>query len=81
MIKGGDNMTFGENLRKIRKGKKISQIRIYKETGFPQTTISDWENNKYLPDVMEALKLAAVLKVTLSQLLNGKSKSPKSKAS
>jgi transcriptional regulator with XRE-family HTH domain len=74
-------MTFGENLREIRKGKKISQIRLHKETGFPQTTISDWENNKYFPDVMEALKLAVVLKVTLSQLLNGKFKSPKSKAS
>ncbi|SFM26283.1 helix-turn-helix domain-containing protein [Pelosinus propionicus] len=74
-------MTFGENLRKIRKEKKISQIMLYKKTGFPQTTISDWENNKYLPDVMEALKLAAVLKINLSQLLNGNFKSPKPKVS
>ncbi|MCC5465775.1 helix-turn-helix domain-containing protein [Pelosinus baikalensis] len=74
-------MTFGENLRKIRKGKRISQTKLFSETGFPQTTISDWENDKYLPDVMEALKLAAVLKVTLSKLLNGKFKSPKPKAS
>ncbi len=74
-------MSFGENLRKIRKGKRISQIKLSSETGFPQTTISDWENDKYLPDVMEALKLVAVLKVTLSKLLNGKIKSPKPKAS
>ena len=55
-------MTFGENLKKIRKGKRISQTKLFSETGFPQTTISDWENDKYLPDVMEALKLGRGLK-------------------
>ena len=72
---------FGQILKKIRTSKNLSQTELSKKTGFPQTTISDWENNKYLPDVMDALKLSAALKVTLSQLLNGNSKFPKSKAS
>ncbi|WP_071524650.1 helix-turn-helix domain-containing protein [Pelosinus fermentans] len=30
-------------LKKIRASKKISQTELSKKTGFPQTTISDWE--------------------------------------
>ncbi|MBU2703780.1 transcriptional regulator with XRE-family HTH domain [Sporomusaceae bacterium BoRhaA] len=72
---------FAQIIKKIRASKKISQTELSKKTGFPQTTISDWENDKYLPDVMEAQKLAAVLGVTLSDLLNEKFSFPKHKAS
>jgi transcriptional regulator with XRE-family HTH domain len=72
---------FAQIIKKIRASKKISQTELSKKTGFPQTTISDWENDKYLPDIMEAQKLAAVLGVTLSDLLDGKFSFPKHKAS
>jgi ribosome-binding protein aMBF1 (putative translation factor) len=38
--------------------------------GKPQTTISDWENEKTLPDVDEAVKLVAALGITITELLN-----------
>lgn len=71
---------IGQTLKKIRASKKISQTELSKKTGFPQTTISDWENDKYLPDVMEALILATVLRVSLSDLLNSPFNFPKLKA-
>jgi transcriptional regulator with XRE-family HTH domain len=65
-------MTFGENLKNFRHAKKISQTKLSEKTGFPQTTISDWENNKYFPDIIEAQKIAAVLGIKISRLLNDK---------
>ncbi|MFA7136194.1 MAG: helix-turn-helix transcriptional regulator [Bacteroidales bacterium] len=60
---------FGTKLRYLRKQLNISQQKLGEETGIPQTTISDWENNKYLPNINEAVKLAAALGVTLTELL------------
>jgi transcriptional regulator with XRE-family HTH domain len=60
---------FGTKLRYLRKQLNISQQKLGEKTGIPQTTISDWENNKYLPDINDAAKLAAALKVTLTELL------------
>jgi transcriptional regulator with XRE-family HTH domain len=68
---------FGKILKKIRASKKMSQAELSKKTGFPQTTISDWETDKYSPDIMEARKLAAALGVPFSELLDEKSQSPK----
>ena len=72
-------MTFGQNLKKFRHEKNISQTKLFQKTGFPQTTISDWENNKYLPNIVEAQKLAKVLGVRLSKLLGDKFDFPKYK--
>lgn len=77
---GRQKIKFGQILKKIRAAKKISQTELSKKTGFPQTTISDWENDKYLPDVMEGLILARVLGVTLADLLEGNFNFPKLKA-
>jgi transcriptional regulator with XRE-family HTH domain len=73
-------MTFGQNLKDFRHRKNISQTKLFQKTGFPQTTISDWENDKYLPNIVEVQKLAKVLGVRLSKLLDDKFDFPKYKA-
>jgi transcriptional regulator with XRE-family HTH domain len=70
-------MTFGQNLKDFRHRKNISQTKLFLKTGFPQTTISDWENDKYLPNIVEAQKLAKALGVRLSKLLRDKFDFPK----
>ncbi len=74
---------FGKILKKIRVNKKLSQVGLSKKTGFPQTTISDWETDKYSPDILEVRRLALALGVTFSELfekiLNENVQSPKLK--
>jgi len=62
-------MLFGTNLRYFRKKQKISQQELGQLIDKPQTTISDWENGKYLPDIDDAVKIASALGVSVSELL------------
>lgn len=73
-------MTFGQNLKDFRHRKNISQTKLFQKTGLPQTTISDWENDKYLPNIVEAQKIAKALDVRLSKLLGDKFNFQKYKA-
>jgi len=76
-FEGGMKMTFGQNLRGIRQAKKFSQTKLFEKTGFPQTTISDWENDKYFPNIIEAQKLARALHIKISMLLKDTFQFPK----
>ena len=60
---------FGTKIRYLRKKLNLSQQKLGEKINIPQTTISDWENNKYLPDINEAVKLAAALGVSVTELL------------
>lgn len=60
---------FGTKLRYLRKRLKISQKKFGEIINTPQSTISDWENNKYLPDINEATKIAAGLGIPITELL------------
>lgn len=62
-------MTFGQKMRSKRKLRGVSQQYLSNKTGIPQTTISDWENDKSLPNVVEAHKLASALECTIPDLL------------
>lgn len=62
-------MVFGTKLRYFRKKQKISQQELGQLIDKPQTTISDWENGKYLPDIDDAVKVASALGVSVSDLL------------
>jgi transcriptional regulator with XRE-family HTH domain len=66
---GGKNM-FGVRARYFRKKRGLSQQELSQMIDKPQTTISDWENGKYLPDVNDAVKLATALGVNLTDLLD-----------
>ena len=60
---------FGTRIRNIRKKLKLSQLQLGQMIDKPQTTISDWETGKSLPDINEAVKLAKALGVRLPDLL------------
>ena len=60
---------FGDNLKKIRKKRKISQGELGEKLSVSKSIISRWENNKLYPQVITLLKIADILNVEPSELL------------
>ncbi|MEO1815300.1 MAG: helix-turn-helix transcriptional regulator [Acetobacterium sp.] len=61
---------LGAELKKLRLERNMSQVDLSKITGIPQTSISDLEQNKYIPKVTTCLALANALGVELRYLLD-----------
>lgn len=55
-------------IKELRKKKKLSQIDISVIMNVKQNTISQWENDKRIPNVIQALKLAEILETTVEKL-------------
>lgn len=56
------------NLKEIRKKKKKSQNDIAKVLNIKQTTVSEWENNKNVPNLKKAYELAEYLEVEVTDI-------------
>lgn len=59
---------IGENLKKIRKSRNLTQEDVAEMTGLPQSTISYIEKNDASPRVDTLLKLAKGIGIDLSEL-------------
>ncbi|MBR1476341.1 MAG: helix-turn-helix domain-containing protein [Lachnospiraceae bacterium] len=71
--------TFGENLRKLREKKGLSQKQLGKQMFVNPSTIANWECGRRLPDAVMVLRLAKCLGVdanTLLQLVAQSEKNP-----
>ncbi|MBD1373776.1 helix-turn-helix transcriptional regulator [Hazenella sp. IB182357] len=55
----------GVQLKRYRNKIGWSQQRLSEEVGIPQTTISDFENGRYLPDVIQAISLAKIFGISV----------------
>ncbi len=60
---------LGDNLKKIRTKKSITQIEISKKLGANRSFVSNLENGKTNPTLATITKLAQVLGVSANQLL------------
>jgi transcriptional regulator with XRE-family HTH domain len=60
---GEVNVTIGENLRRLRKERRLSQPGLAKRAGVPQPTISNIENDRREPHASTLRKLADALGV------------------
>src|SRR5579864_8125465 len=65
----GPVKAFGQALREIREGKRISQERLALEGGFDRTYISLIERGINSPTIRIVVGLAAVLKVAPSKIV------------
>ena len=61
---------IGEKIRQLRLERQLSQSQLGAIACIPQTTISDWEKSKSIPNVEEVKKIANALDVSLIDLLN-----------
>ena len=58
-----------ENLKKLRRHRKLTQIELAQQIGCTQTHISDMEKGKYQPSLTLAKKLADFFEVSLDGLI------------
>jgi transcriptional regulator with XRE-family HTH domain len=60
---------FHENLRYLRKKRKLSQGNLAQDLGIPRTTLGDYERGKTEPNIEMLIKIADYYKVDLNKLI------------
>ena len=63
-------MTFGENLKRIRKEMKLTQAEMAKEIGISQSYIADIERNRKNISLAVVLRIAEGLNISVNKLIN-----------
>lgn len=64
-------MPFSKSLKESRLLHKLSQGQLAKKLNVSPKTISNWENERNLPDLELVIKISKVLDVTLDELITG----------
>ena len=64
-------MSFGDNLRTIRKQKNISQEDLASRLNVSRQAVSKWEQNSGYPEMEKLIQLSAILEISLDYLVLG----------
>lgn len=67
-----DAKLFGATLASLRRKKGYTQTALAERLGLSNKTVSKWENGQGYPDIVHLLPLAALLDVTVDELLSEK---------
>lgn len=67
-------MDFGNQIKQIRKEKNITQEQMAQSLNITRQAVSNWENNRNLPDIEILIKIAKVYGVSLDKLILGEDK-------
>ncbi|MGN1399556.1 MAG: DUF3955 domain-containing protein [Erysipelotrichaceae bacterium] len=62
-------MNFGEEIKKIREANGLTQQQFADKLNVTRQAISNWENNKNLPDIEMLISIADKFDLSLDQLL------------
>lgn len=60
---------FGDNLRKYRKEKKLTQEKLADLLNVSFQTVSKWEKKKTEPNIDTLIKIASIFNITLDELV------------
>ena len=60
---------IGENIKRLRKAKSVTQEQIAEVLGISVTAVSKWERNETYPDITLLFPLARYFEVTLDELM------------
>ena len=63
-------MKFGDNLRQIRKSKKISQEQLAEKVNVTRQSVSKWENGESYPEMNNILELCKIFNCKLNDLVH-----------
>lgn len=69
-------MSFGKNLERIRKGKKMSQAKLGELLGLTQQMVSSYEKDLSSPNVDVLIKIADYFNVSIDSLVEHVVKTP-----
>ncbi len=61
--------TFGDNLKNLRKQKKLSQFEFAKKMQTTQQRVSEWECNKVEPSLYNIIKILKIFEITFEELI------------
>ena len=61
--------TFGENLRKLRKDRGLTQAKLAQVVNIPMSTIRNWEQGRFIPEVNTLCNLATYFDCSIDFLL------------
>ena len=64
---------LGDNLKKIREARGMSQEEVAKTLNVSRQAISKWANNRTYPDVENLKLLSQLYEISIDELLNGTS--------
>lgn len=62
------NDIIGRNIRRLRKGKKWTQIKLGQLIGCNSSSISQWEYGKFSPNAYYLDRLAAAFECSMDEL-------------
>lgn len=63
-------MKFGDNLKKIRKLKKLSQEELAEKVGVSRQSVSKWETGEAYPEMNNILELCKIFHCKINDLVN-----------
>ena len=63
-------MTFGENLKRLRQRKNISQDELARKLNIKQYVISSWEIGRSEPSINQIVELSNIFKIPTDYLLD-----------
>ncbi len=69
-------MEIGSKLKEARMRTEYTQEQVAEAIGVSRQTISNWENEKYYPDIVSVIKMSDLFDVSLDYLLKGKETKP-----
>lgn len=64
-------MDFGEHIKNVRAGQDLTQQQMADRLNVSRQAISNWENNRNLPDIEMLIEIATVFDLTLDELILG----------
>ncbi len=64
-------MDFGTQIRSLRKEQNLTQEQFAEKLSITRQAVSNWENNRNLPDIEMLIQMSTVFCVTLDQLILG----------
>jgi transcriptional regulator with XRE-family HTH domain len=65
------SMDFGTQMKDLRKKNNMTQEQMADKLGVSRQAISNWENNKNLPDIEMVIKISQIFSVSLDELILG----------
>ena len=64
-------MEFGEQIKQIRTDRNMTQEQFAEKINVTRQAVSNWENNRNLPDIEMLIQISSEFHVTLDQLILG----------
>ena len=64
-------MEFGEQIKQLRMDQNLTQEQFAEKLNVTRQAVSNWENDRNLPDIEMLIKMTSVFGISLDQLILG----------